>query len=160
MRALALVGLLGVLALDGGCAPPLSDTGFRGSWQRSTGDKAARVSIWDDEAGWHFCWSTASAGGGPAFTCTEDGSTVMTERGASTYRYDVRMTPGEGGTDARVEIRGEPLLEGLTPIRWTDRLELEPDGLTILSWRVSLNGRELERPAQPLRLVKISNEPR
>ena len=70
------------------------------------------------------------------------------------------MTVGPNHREALVEIVGEPVLDGLTPIRWTDRLELQSDGLVILSWRVALNGTALDPPHGPLRLVKLGDEPR
>ena len=140
------------------CGPSATDTGFSGKWQRTT--RAAEVSIWEAPDGWKFCWSAASEGEGPTHTCTDDGRTVMSERGEPTYEYGVTMTVGPNRREALVEIVGEPVLDGLTPIRWTDRLELQPDGLVSLSWRVALNGTALDPPHGPLRLVKLGDEPR
>lgn len=152
----SLVGV--ALALTVHCGASTTDTGFRGKWQRSSG--AAEVSIWEDPDGWRFCWSAPSQDNGPTNTCTEDGRTVMTERGETTFEYRAGLTLGPNPDEAFVEVVGGPVVEGLTPIRWTDRLELQADGLTILSWRVALNGTALDPPHGPLRLVKLDDEPR
>jgi hypothetical protein len=143
----------------GGCRSGVSDTGFRGRWERGGGADVAQVSIWNDGRGWHFCWSTPALEHGPTYACTADGRTVMSEHGEATYAYVTTMTPDATGRAATIEVVGEPLLAELTPIRWTDRLELEGGGLAIASWKVALNGQALDPPRGPLRLVKVADDP-
>jgi hypothetical protein len=148
--------LLVAAALAAGCGGP-SDTGFTGRWSRSDG--GAMVSIWREGDAWRFCWSTPAGDDGPSFRCVADGRTEMFENGQKTFEYVADVRAEGNGRVLHVRVEGRPVEPEMTPIRWVDRLELQPGGLLILAFKTELNGVPRNPPTGPMRLPKVADDP-
>jgi hypothetical protein len=154
MRSAAGAVLLVVAAAA--CGGP-SDTGFTGRWSRSDGDTT--VAIWREGDAWRFCWSTPARGEGPVTRCGAGGTTEMHENGQKTSEYAADARADADPRVLIVRVEGRPVDPDLTPIRWVDRLELQPGGLHILSYKTELNGVPRNPPTGPMRLTKVADDP-
>lgn len=153
----ALAGL-SLILLAGGCAEPLSDTGFVGRWSR--GERAAVIHIGSEEQGLTFCAEKLPLGQAQQTICDGPDRSIVYSGAEPSYAYEYRLGPGADERELLLEASGAPIGDRRgTPIRWKDRLTLEPDGLAFVSETFERNGEPLDPPAGPYLYRKLSDRP-
>lgn len=156
-----LATVLAAAALACGCGPRVSDTGWVGTWGRGEdGRTLSTISIWEDEGGaLRFAVARTSADGSARLACDRDGRCLEYAGDAPYYEYRYEVV--EAGADALVVASaGRPLEGGRgQPIAMVERFELEPGGLALRRYRVSVNDRALPRSEHHVRFEKLSDAP-
>lgn len=147
-----------VLAVAAGaCGPRVSDTGYVGLWQREAQTGPSRIAIW--RVGDEYRFASIVEGKDRKVDCDEHGDCDEIVDGQLIYRWHYRAFLGDGDDTLYVECRGEPAIEGNTPLTYVDRLELQPGGLELHSFTVQRNRFKLPRPGGPYVFVKVSDRP-
>lgn len=154
----ALATALFCVALCGSCKESLRDTGFVGQWSRN--DRSAVLRIGDEDGVLTFCVENLPLGHAQKTVCDGPDRSVVYQGAEPSYAYEYRVTEGEGAGEILLEASGAPVADRPgTPIRWTDRLRLEPGGLAFVAHTVERNGVALDPPAGPYLYNKLANRP-
>lgn len=151
--------VLGLLLAAAGCSQPVSNTGHLGTWEREiTEGRFSRIAFWEEDGKTLFCWSSRGKNTGEQVRCAPGGISETVVRREVIYEYRFIVRPGESEDELFVHVEGIPRDPKNTPINWTDRFVVQPGGLEMLSYKVSLNGRE-QGGRKPLYFSKIADAP-
>ncbi len=158
MYGIASLALVTALS---GCTvrPQISNTGFTGTWARSGGMDTfhSQVSIIQDGGRYLFRWRLDSNDGTWHVRCGWDGKCEEFLDGAKVadYAFDVRERP-EGGLT--IECTRVPVRKEVKGYHYTDVLEVDLSGKSLVSYTVELNGdRFAKETATRKILTKISD---
>lgn len=146
--------LLWASLLPLGCARDVSDTGYEGTWQR-TSDALSSISLRKEGQGYRFRWSLRDDV--RSIRCDEQQLCEEVREGEKVYEYRFRVF--ERDNAVFVECTGTPIDARFPPLHYLDRLALEHGGLELLSTTVEQDGQKLDPPPAPLRFVKVSDRP-
>jgi hypothetical protein len=156
----ASVPLFVALIVAAGCGTTPTDTGHLGSWEREVAKgRVSRIALWEEDGRTYFCWSTHGENWTQRVRCAPGGISETVVRREVIYEHRFHIRPGDADDELIVDVEGVPQKEGTTPIRWTDRLVVQPGGMELFSYKLSLNGKVFEKPLQPLRFTKVADDP-
>jgi hypothetical protein len=145
-----------------GCAGPaeISDSGYTGRWERRIGRTRSVVSFWEEGGEMRFCWNQITENVPRRIRCDSKGVAEYLVNREKIYEYRFRTSVEETTGHLLLHVEGAPPVEGeATPIVWVDRLELQPGGLELWSYRLELNDTVHPKPMGPVKFVKISDDP-
>jgi len=150
---------LAAAALSACNLPPMvSDTGFRGTWERGNVRNISLVAITEVGGRWYFRWNKRSFDGRLTILCDWDGRCEEKADGklTATYAIATRFDAAEGKlyTDT-VETRQIPDKQ---TFRYTDVMEVRDGGRTLWNFTTDRDGQHYEGAARPSRsFAKIAN---
>jgi hypothetical protein len=151
--ALALAGFV----LVAGCGATVSNTGFVGTWQRASGAES-KFSLRPTEAGLVWNWSMDI--GARKVRCDGAGSCEEFQGEKKIYDYHFQVEEREEAPGSIfVRCDAMPATPESVELHYVDRLDLQPDGLSIGSYMVEMNGEPLAEPKGPVVFNKISDVP-
>jgi len=145
-----------VVAISGACSPRIADTGFTGAWERPLNGGYSSLAIREADDGYHVRWNKID--GNQTVRCDEDGSCEEFVGEEKVYEWRFRAFSRPDSPDLFVEVTGVPIGDR-TPMRYTDRLVLQPGGRELWSYQIEENGVERDPPGNPLKFHKVSNDP-
>jgi hypothetical protein len=148
--------LAGGLMLGTGCDPGVTDTGYSGTWQRLAGSPSS-ISLREGAEGWEFRWSARDAA--RTIVCTAAGLCDEVRDGKKVYLYRFRVFEGADDGGLHIECTGEPVDSEMVPMRYVDRLVVQPGGMELWSYMIEMNGEKLDEPRGPVRFSKTSDVP-
>jgi hypothetical protein len=150
--------LLLLLALPG-CAPPLSDTGYVGTWTRGSERSKSTIAIHKESDRYLFRWKVDTADGKWRVRCDWDGRCEEHVDGAKVaeYRFETRVDPASG--HLLVECNGNVTKPKPLTVHYLDELVVEPGGRVLWSYTLQRGGQTFEGEARPRRSFdKVSDD--
>lgn len=159
-RSLCLGALVLVALAAEGCGQRVSDTGYVGTWKRPLAEGYSIIALREDPAaagGYQFSWKLRD--GGKSVDCDAHGLCEERLGGKAMYEHQFRVFKREGSTDLFVECKGKPMVEGVAPRGYVERLVLLPGGLELRSEAIEVDGVEVGGAAEPLTFAKTSDVP-
>jgi hypothetical protein len=159
-RTIAGVILALSAVIVGACGTGGTDSGFNGTWVRTArGKDRSIVAIWQDDGRYRFAVNRYNVEGAHHLRCTPEGDCAYFDGHAPYYALEFAVRADTDDEAIYVDCRGDPF-DGKrgTPIRWVERITLEPGGLELRVQRVELNGEALE--SIPRLFTKQSDAPR
>ena len=142
-----------------GCAPKVSDTGYVGTWARSSPQSASTIAIYRDDAGYRFRWKVDTPSGKWRVRCDWNGRCEEHIDGekAAEYLFTTRIDPATG--HLVVDCTGKVSKPRRAEIHYVDELVVEPGGLTLWSYTLERGGQRFEGEARPKRSYrKVADE--
>lgn len=152
----AALALTGGVMLGTSCDSGVTDTGYSGTWQRMAGSPSS-ISLRQGAEGWEFRWSARDAA--RTIVCESAGVCDELRDGKKVYRYNFRVFEDGQDRGLHVECTGEPVDSEMMPMRYIDRLVVQPGGLELWSYMIELNAEKLDEPRGPVRFAKTSDVP-
>lgn len=148
---------LAMSVLIGGCSSGITDTVYSGRWERGAGTFShSIVTIWNEGGAYRFVVDRYQ-NGAHELRCPREGACTIYDGDAPTYEI-VFQTKFDARQDALfVDCTGTPLDGKSTPVHWTERVSVTPDGGELLVQRIELNHQP--RTDGPRRFRKISDQP-
>jgi hypothetical protein len=158
MRTPATFAILAVVLSACGGEPPVSDTGYVGTWSRGNERQQSHVYIDRHEDGYRFRISVRSDDGLHVVEC--DGAGVCEERvrGEKTleYRFRTRTEPASGRLIVEYDV--ESLRNGRV-YHYVDVLTVEDGGLRLRAATIERDGvRFEEKGGGPTRLFRKTSD--
>lgn len=158
LRRLVAAAAAALAVASCGIQPPVTDTGYRGTWSRGNDRNVSILAITQVSGVWKVRWTKRSYEGSLVITCDWDGVCIerLKDKVVATYTMVSRFDPSIGKlyTDT-LESRVDP--ERLT-FRYTDLLEVTDGGRTLWSYTVERDGNAFEGRARPMRsFTKVSD---
>jgi hypothetical protein len=150
--------LLGSLAAVG-CAPPVTDIGYVGTWQRGGGTVRSTLAIRREGAGYAAQWRLRSADGRRRVDCTWEGRCEEMVDGRLAARHELLASVEPGTGRLVLDWHTVVLRPQAAELRSRDVLDVEPGGRVLTSYTVRRNGQTFEGDARPKRSFdKITDE--